>query len=71
MKKSSRAGALPGRYRFYDGGMLTHQQVSGFFFPGFEIFAHAILIVVLLFLNVEKHIQEEQKLIAERKKGTA
>ena len=54
-------------YRTYDGGAFTHQQVSSFFFLGFEIFAHAILIAVLLFLNVEKHIKEEQQLIAERK----
>ena len=56
---------------FYDGGAFTHQQVSSFFFLGFEIFAHAILIIVLLFLNVEKHIKEEQQLIAERKRGLA
>lgn len=56
---------------FYDGGAFTHQQVSSFFFLGFEIFAHAILIAVLLFLNVEKHIREEQLLIAERKRGQA
>ncbi|MBQ6562880.1 MAG: MFS transporter [Clostridiales bacterium] len=53
---------------FYDGGMFSHQQVSSFFFLGFEIFAHGILIVVLLFLNVEKNIKEEQRQIAERKK---
>ncbi|MCR4882706.1 MAG: hypothetical protein K6A68_03995, partial [Clostridiales bacterium] len=56
---------------FYDGGAFTHQQVSSFFFLGFEIFAHGILILVLLFLNVEKHIKEEQQLIADRKKGNA
>ena len=56
---------------FYDGGALTHQQVSSFFFLGFEIFAHGILILVLLFLNVEKHIKEEQQLIADRKKRNA
>ncbi len=56
---------------FYDGGAFSHQQVSSFFFLGFEIFAHAILIVVLLLLNVEKNIKEEQQLIAERKKGTS
>ena len=54
---------------FYDGSAFSHQQVSSFFFLGFEIFAHGILIVVLLFLNVEKHIKEEQRMIAERKKG--
>ena len=52
---------------FYDGGVFAHRQVSAFFFLGFEIFAHGILIVVLLFLNVEKHIREEQALIARRK----
>ncbi len=54
---------------FYDGGLFAHQQVSGFFFLGYEIIAHGILIVVLLFLNVERHIKEEQQLIAERKKA--
>ncbi|MBQ8074629.1 MAG: MFS transporter [Oscillospiraceae bacterium] len=52
---------------FYDGGRFAHTAVSAFFFLGFEIIAHGILIVVLLFLTVEKHIQEEQALIAERK----
>ena len=52
---------------FYDGGAFTHQAVASFFFLGFEIFAHGILIVVLLFLTVEKNIKEEQALIAKRK----
>lgn len=52
---------------FYDGGQFAHTAVSSFFFLGFEIIAHGVLIVVLLFLNVEKHIQEEQAVIAQRK----
>ena len=52
---------------FYDGGVFSHQAVSSFFFLGFEIIAHGILIVVLLFLNVEKNIKDEQAIIAERK----
>ena len=52
---------------FYDGGQFAHTAVSSFFFLGFEIIAHGVLIVVLLFLNVEKNIQEEQALIAQRK----
>ncbi len=52
---------------FYDGGAFSHQAVSSFFFLGFEIIAHGILIAVLLFLNVEKNIKEEQAIIAERK----
>lgn len=52
---------------FYDGGVFSHQAVSSFFFLGFEIIAHGILIVVLLFLTVEKNIKEEQAIIAERK----
>ena len=54
---------------FYDGGVFSHEAVSAFFFLGFEIIAHGILIFVLLMLNVEKDIQEEQKLIAQRKAG--
>ena len=52
---------------FYDGGVFGHQAVAKFFFLGFEIIAHGILIAVLLLLNVEKNIKEEQALIAERK----
>ena len=52
---------------FYDGGMFAHQAVSSFFFLGFEIFSHALLICVLLLLNVEKNIRQEQALIAARK----
>ena len=52
---------------FYDGGVFTHRAVSSFFFLGFEIIAHGILIVVLLFLTVEKNIKAEQAIIAERK----
>lgn len=54
---------------FYDGGVFSHEAVSAFFFLGFEIIAHGILIFVLLMLNAEKDIQEEQKLIAQRKAG--
>ena len=56
---------------FYDGGVFSHRAVSSFFFLGYEIFAHGILIAVLLLLTVEKHIQEEQELIAKRKGRTA
>lgn len=55
---------------FYDGGVFSHQAVSSFFFLGFEIIAHGILIVVMLFLTVEKNIKAEQALIAERKAKT-
>ncbi len=54
---------------FYDGGHFAHTAVSSFFFLGFEIIAHGILIGVLLLLNVEKNIKEEQALIAARKAG--
>lgn len=53
---------------FYDSAAFTHEGVAAFFFLGFEIFAHGLLIAVLLFLTVEKNILEEQKIIAERKK---
>ena len=52
---------------FYDGGVFSHQAVSSFFFLGFEIIAHGILIVVMLFLTVENNIKAEQALFAERK----
>ena len=52
---------------FYDGGWFPPSAVAEFFFVGFEIIAHGILIVVLTFLTVEKDIEAEQKLIAQRK----
>lgn len=56
---------------FYDGGVFTPSGVAEFFFVGFESIAHSILIVVLCFLNVEKTIEKEQAMIAERKtRGT-
>lgn len=56
---------------FYDGGVFSHEAVASFFFLGFEIIAHGVLIVVLLFLTVEKNIKAEQALIAERKANKA
>lgn len=53
---------------FYDNAAFSGKTVSCFFFVGFEIIAHGILIVLLQFLTVEKNIAEEQKRIAERKK---
>lgn len=52
---------------FHDGGVFTPSGVAEFFFVGFESIAHSILIVVLRFLNVEKTIEKEQAMIAERK----
>lgn len=52
---------------FYDSAMFSHKGTAAFFFLGFEIVAHGILIIVVSFLNVEKNIKEEQELIARRK----
>lgn len=52
---------------FYDQSGLGTKAVSSFFFLGFEIIAHGILIILMSFLTVEKNIVEEQKCIAERK----
>lgn len=52
---------------FYDNPALTGKAVTAFFFLGFEIIAHGILMVVVSFLNVEKNIKAEQELIAKRK----
>lgn len=52
---------------FYDSVFFSGKAVSSFFFVGFEIIAHGILIVLLQFLTVEKNIKEEQELIARRK----
>ncbi|HJA67289.1 MAG TPA: MFS transporter [Candidatus Mediterraneibacter cottocaccae] len=54
---------------FYDNSGMNPAGVAEFFFVGFEIFAHAALIILLLFLNVEKNIGEEQKQILERQKA--
>lgn len=52
---------------FYDSPMFSATSVTAFFFLGFEMLAHGILIVILLFLNVEKNIEREQAEIAARK----
>lgn len=52
---------------FYDNSAFSSAGVAEFFFVGYEIIAHAALIILLLFMNVEKNIKEEQKIIAERK----
>lgn len=52
---------------FYDRSWFDSASVASFFFLGFEIIAHGLLIVLLCFLDVEKNIVEEQKLIKERK----
>ena len=52
---------------FYDNPALAGKAVTAFFFLGFEIIAHGILIIVVSFLNVEKNIKAEQELIAKRK----
>ena len=51
----------------YDNSGFSSSAVVEFFFVGYEIFAHSALIILLLFLNVEKNIEEEQKMIAARK----
>lgn len=52
---------------FYDGSVFAASDVAKFFFLGYEVIAHGILIFLLLFLSVEKTIEEEQKIIADRK----
>ena len=53
---------------FYDNSAFSPAGVAEFFFVGYEIIAHTVLIILLLFMNVEKGIKEDQKIIAERKK---
>lgn len=52
---------------FYDSSFWDGAKTAAFFFLGFEIIAHGILIVALGFLTVEKGIEEEQALIQKRK----
>lgn len=54
---------------FYDNASYSRADVTAFFFLGYEIIAHGILIVVLCFLTVEKKIEEEQALIKMRKEN--
>lgn len=55
---------------FYDNSAFSSAGVAEFFFVGYEIIAHAVLIILLLFLGVEKNINEEQELIAYRKQNS-
>ena len=52
---------------FYDHAGFSSAGVAEFFFVGYEIIAHAALIILLLFMKVEDNIEEEQKIIALRK----
>ncbi len=52
---------------FYDNSAFSSSGVAEFFFVGYEIFAHVALIILLSFMNVEKNIKADQKIIAERK----
>lgn len=52
---------------FYDSGWFAPSDVAAFFFLGFEIIAHGILILVMSRMDVEDHIEEEQAIIAARK----
>ena len=52
---------------FFDNPSLSQKGVAAFFFLGFEIIAHGVLIFLLQALTVERDIQREQALIAERK----
>ncbi len=52
---------------FYDHPAFSGPGVAKFFFLGFEVIAHGVLIVVMRFMNVEKNIEEEQRIIAKRK----
>lgn len=54
---------------FYDSSMFSSAGVAEFFFVGYEIIAHSVLIIFLLFLGVEKNIKAEQKIIAQRKQN--
>ena len=55
---------------FYDSPALPSGKVAEFFFVGFEVIAHTVLIVLLGFLDVEKNIVEEQEVIKKRKAVT-
>lgn len=55
---------------FYDSPALPSGKVAEFFFVGFEVIAHTVLIVLLRFLDVEKNIVEEQEVIKKRKAVT-
>lgn len=52
---------------FYDSARFSATGVTKFFFLGYEIIAHGVLIVILLFFTVEKNIEKEQQKIAKRK----
>lgn len=54
---------------FYDNASYNSADVTAFFFLGYEVIAHGILIVVLCFLTVEKNVEEEQALIKMRKEN--
>ncbi|HWT76390.1 MAG TPA: MFS transporter [Mobilitalea sp.] len=56
---------------FYDNSVFESSHVAEFFFVGYEIAAHAILMILLLLLGVEKNIKNEQDIIARRRQMSA
>lgn len=52
---------------FYDNARFTPSGTAEFFFLGYEVIAHALLIVILLFFTVERNIEKEQEIIRSRK----
>lgn len=46
----------------------TVEGVLAFAFLGFELICYAVIVILMLFLNVEKHIEEDQKKIVEFQK---
>lgn len=54
---------------FYDNSGFSSAGVAEFFFVGYEIIAHTILIILMIFMNVEKHSEENQKVIIARREG--
>lgn len=52
---------------FYDNAWFTPSGTAEFFFLGYEVIAHAILIAVLFFFTVEKNIERDQEAIRLRK----
>jgi GPH family glycoside/pentoside/hexuronide:cation symporter len=52
---------------FYDHPSFSKSGTAAFFFLGFEVIAHGILIFVVSNLTVEKNIAAEQELIRKRK----
>lgn len=57
-------------FKLFHTTNMAESPVTRFFFLWFQVIAGVVLIVILLFLGVEKYVGEDHKIILERQKAS-